>query len=589
MKKLGLAAFAATLLALLLSCGSSTPAPAAQAAPGQDAPAQAAPGQAAYFTCEGGRGTRLAVMLPDAVGLDADHGYLPDVVQGVLVRDLSRFSAMYVLDRQRLEAIMMELEEAGINQTSEDFFRQREQAADVDYFLMGSITRTATGHTLQFQVTGGREANMGLTRAAFTEALTVAQMDDHTGIHRASTELLTGMGVALTYTARAELGRAEARQTINAQVALAQGINAQRGGTMIEALSRYIQATQHDPALAEATRRLNTLSANVRSGNIREAVRDEMLLYNEWLDTVREANEFFVDHTRRPLPLNLVYTTNIRQGNVNWDTGRVDLYGITLALYPDLSWFDRVNSVLATVKTGLNSAQSGRNWGITWPLDGSRARDLTTGRLVHSLDPPFVPNYNAIWVTVELSNDRGMVVGRQTVGIPYGWEIVSNRAYRGAVATGITGFGLVPIAVNPMPLVFPAVHYEYASPPFAVRVSAINGVPAEQAAAQRNISVMTQIVFMVTQAPHYRRWGEFRQQARGRSLGATTPHVLHRTSRHTGSAPRAEFALDPPVPPAAQGVLPNPRTVLTLHYQSGGRMPFIDVFGGGTSRRHQLQ
>jgi len=599
MKRLGSAAFAVTLLAALLSCGSSTPAPAAQAVPGQAPPGQAA---SPYFTGEGGRGTRLAVMLPDAVGLADDHGYLPDVVQGVLVRDLSRFSAMYVLDRQRLEAIMMELEEAGINQTSEDFFRQREQAADVDYFLTGNITRTATGHTLQFQVTGGREANMGITRAAFTEALTVAQMDDHTGIHRASTELLTGMGVALTYTARTELGRAEARQTINAQVTLAQGINAQRGGTVVEALSRYIQATQQDPALAEATSRLNVLSANVRSGNIREDVRNEIRWRNEWLDTLRQTDEFFVDYTRRPLPLNLVYTTDIRQGSVDPRAGTVDLVGITLALYPDLSWFETANRVLDTVNTGLQATERAYRWGISWPL-----ADNSIHRRFEGLEPPFVPNYNAIWVSVEVLNDEGMVVGRQAVGIPYGWDIYARQGFasrnvmdpasghRVPAYTYIASFGLRPIAVGPLQVVIPAVYHGHVSPNLSVRISAINGVPTAQAAAQRNISVMTRTEFSSMPNSDYRRWEGYKQNHR--STGGIVhrifrgfdpiilirqPHIPHGNVPRSARSPGAEnfrFYL-------GMNTDSSLRFVLNRDY---GGVPVIFAASGNAWGRHEVQ
>ena len=482
MKKLVLAACAAIVLVSLLACG-GTPPPAGPAAAGIQAEAAPAAAQAApvpvapapapatpYFTGDGGRGRRIAVMLPDAVGLPAQYSYLPDVVQGVLVRDLTRFSAMEVLDRIRVEAVMMELEEAGLSQGTDDFFRQRAHIANVDYFLHGNITRTATGHTLQFQVVGGREANLGLTRAAFTESLTVAQMDDHTGIHRASTELLTGMGISLTDRARTELGRAEARHTINAEVFLAQGINAERAGTVVEALSRYIQATQHDPTLGEAVSRLNVLTASVQSGNIRYDVRNEIRWRNEWLATIAETNAFFLRYVSQRPPLNLVYTTDITQGNIDFQRGTVELTGITVALYPDLAWFQTINMVLDTVREGLAATGRSARWEIRWPASGG-----------DSGLAPFVPHYNAFWATVEIVNDQGRVLSSQQVGLPYGWGVQNHR--------------LVPIAVAPVRLTFPGVNPDHVTDRLTVRIANINGIPAGQAAAQSNISIMTQSEF----------------------------------------------------------------------------------------------
>ena len=493
MKKSMLAACAAIVLVSLLACGGTpppvqqtaalpepeapAPALAAQAAPAPapaPAPARPAPPPAPaspYFTGDGGRGRRLAVVLPDAVGLAPQYNYLPDLVQGVLVRDFARFSAITVLDRMRMEAVMMELENAGITQTSEDFFRQRAAAADVDYFLMGNITRTATGHAVQFQVVGGREPNLGVARAAFSESLTVAQMDDHTGIHRASAELLAGMGISLTDRARTELSRAETRQTINAQVALAQGINAQRAGTVVEALSRYIQATQHDPTLGEAVSRLNVLTASVQSGNIREDVRNEIRWRDEWVATIAETNAFYQRYVSQRPPLNLVYTTNITQGDINFQARTVELTGVTVALYPELAWFEQINTVLGTVAQGLQATERAERWGINWIRDNAGL---------------FLPNYNAIWATVEIVNADGRVLGSRQAALPYGWNTVSYGTW-----ARFTRVRLRPIAVAPVTLTFPGVNPDHVTDRLTVRIASINGIPAAQASAQKNISIMT--------------------------------------------------------------------------------------------------
>jgi len=49
---------------------------------------------ATHFTGDGGRGIRLAVLMPDAVGLLAEQDYLPALVQGALVTSFREFSAI---------------------------------------------------------------------------------------------------------------------------------------------------------------------------------------------------------------------------------------------------------------------------------------------------------------------------------------------------------------------------------------------------------------------------------------------------------------------------------------------------------------
>ena len=154
MKKSILAVFSVislTVLALFsLSCASSQNTLPQHQVNLQQATTAVRPPPPPYWHGDGGKGIRLAVLLPDAVGLPTEQNYLPALVQGVLVDDFSQFSAMTVLDRQRLESVLGEIE-SGIYRTAEDFGRLGE-IANVDYVLTGSITRTGTGHALQIQV-----------------------------------------------------------------------------------------------------------------------------------------------------------------------------------------------------------------------------------------------------------------------------------------------------------------------------------------------------------------------------------------------------------------------------------------------------
>ena len=50
----------------------------------------------------------LGILVPEGRGLNADQAYLPTMVQGVLVANFSKYSAISVLDRVSLDRVISE-------------------------------------------------------------------------------------------------------------------------------------------------------------------------------------------------------------------------------------------------------------------------------------------------------------------------------------------------------------------------------------------------------------------------------------------------------------------------------------------------
>ena len=61
-----------------------------------------------YFTGFGGEGMRLGILVPQSQGLNENQAYLPSMIQGVLVSNLSRYSAISIHDRVSLDRIIAE-------------------------------------------------------------------------------------------------------------------------------------------------------------------------------------------------------------------------------------------------------------------------------------------------------------------------------------------------------------------------------------------------------------------------------------------------------------------------------------------------
>ncbi|GHT87847.1 hypothetical protein FACS1894137_15610 [Spirochaetia bacterium] len=388
----------------------SAPVPAASGTQ-QAAPTPPPVPQNPYFDGDGGKGTSLAILIPEGKNLSATEAYLPTLVQGVFVTDLSKYSAISVLDRQNLEKVLKEAE-SGIYKSEADFVQLRE-IANVGYTLTGALTKTASGFALQIQIA---DTANGLTKASYTGSCTAQELENFTGIRKASLDLLTQMGVQLTPAGRGELTGTGARQSINAQTALAKGITAQRSGTTVEALSYYMTSVNYDPSLAEAASRVNILSADISSGSIGENVRNDIQWRKDWEARLKECEEYFANYMKNP-PYTVVYSTDVKQGKVDYERERVDI-SINIYLIGDPSYFKVAENVVNKVRSGLAATGRAEAWGLRANVDYASHKSGSGYPSTEKL------HFN---VQVELLNENDKVIGRSSASLDYGWRIDYTR------------------------------------------------------------------------------------------------------------------------------------------------------------------
>ncbi|MDR0683777.1 MAG: leucine-rich repeat domain-containing protein [Spirochaetaceae bacterium] len=261
-----------------------------------------------YWTGGGAAGLSVAVLVPEGRGLAQGEAYLPTMVQGVIVGDFTKFSAMKVLDRQNLDKVIAE-GESGFYENESNFV-QLGTVANVRYILNGALQKTGSGFSLQIKVT---DAASGESKAAYTGNVTAAELENLTGIKKASADLLSQLGVTLTDAGKTALLGAST-SNVQAETALAKGITAQRSGTVVEALSYYYEAAKFDPGLAEAASRSSVLSADITSGNIGQDVRNDIQRRAAWNKTLNEAAAFFKAHP----PFEIIYDPKLTQGKIDY-------------------------------------------------------------------------------------------------------------------------------------------------------------------------------------------------------------------------------------------------------------------------------
>jgi hypothetical protein len=353
-----------------------------------------------FYNGTGGEGISLAILAPQVTGLAENLNYLPTLVQGEFVSNFSTYSAISVLDRENLDKLFAETLSGYYEDDAEGIIRLGHMT-NTDYIMIGTITKTSTGYALQMQILNSVD---GMTKASYSGTCTIAELDNFTGIRQASFELLVKMGVELTDQAKTGLAGAATTNHVNAQTALAQGITAQRSGTVVEALTYYYEAREYDENLLEANSRLNILTNTITSGNIGENVRNEIQRRNAWLKILTECEDFFIKYT----PFEIIINTDLSQDRIDYEKETVNMT-CEINILPTSSF-----NVIQDILTGLSQTGKRKEWGLSlWPMNSK----IFTDQSNLGLGWGTIGAYKENNIELQLVNSNGKIVSTSNVSI----------------------------------------------------------------------------------------------------------------------------------------------------------------------------
>ena len=424
-----------------------------------------------YFTGNGGKGMRLAVLEPSVNGLTEDEKkWMPSTIQSSITGDFNRFSAMTIIDRQNFEKILAEqtLSMSG-NFSDKDFIRIG-HLINTRYILVGSVIRTATAYMLELSVA---DVESGERKASYPPTqVSPLNLENLTAVKEATAVLLQQLGVQLTAQGRQELRKTPDTAAVQAEVALARGITAQRQGTEVAALSYFFQAEALNPTLLEATSRSSILNTNISSGNIGEDVRNDIVWRRNWVGRLTEAEQSFAEFNRtESMRYTLFYSDEIKQGAVNYQNETVTL-SIETNLRPSHTWGRSVGlsmqRTLRAVYDGLQATKRTGDWGLNgWPSRG-----------VTNLNS-FARQEKSFTIIAELLNDRNQVIGRQSFRADGYWGFTYNQN----APSGIS------ISDDDKTTVNFTVKADDITNRLTIRIASVNGVDAETAARNGALQV----------------------------------------------------------------------------------------------------
>jgi hypothetical protein len=278
--------------------------------------AQLTPAQQQYWTGDGGKSIRLAVLEPAGKGLSADEQWMLSLVQGTITADFNKFSAMTVIDRMNVEKVFEQWKESMSGHYSEETLVKIGNLTSANHILSGSISKTKSAFMLELSVT---DVEKGVRKASYapTPVSTMA-LENLSAIKAASADLLRQLGVELTSAGRSELTQVVNMTQIQAQTMLSRGIAAQRQGTEVAALSYFLQAAAFDSSLFEASKRSSVMAANISSGTGTD-VRGDIVMWKSWKARLAETEETFhsIISSVAP-PYTLFYAADPSVGNINY-------------------------------------------------------------------------------------------------------------------------------------------------------------------------------------------------------------------------------------------------------------------------------
>jgi hypothetical protein len=364
----------------------------------------------ALFEGDGAKGIRLAVLAPTGIRLTKDDDWLPVFVQGTLTGVFNRFSAITVLDRQNMDKILAEQDLSASGSFSDEDYISIGNMTNTQYILAGSLTKTNAGYVLDLGIS---DAESGVRKYSYPpKNCSAAEIQGGDAVKTAAEDLLGQMGVTITAQGKTELHQAAKQETVEAETAMSKGIQAQKSGTVVEALSYYYNAASFDPSLAEAASRLSSLSGEVSSGNIGENVRNDIQRRNEWIKVLQEAEVFF----RANPPFEVVYSPELTQGNVDYERETVGL-SFKLMVKPTDGW-----KVIRNLYDGLQATGKAKEWGLDgWP-------EIKAGAGISGNDRSL---FFQFYVEAALLNDQGRTIAEIGIntnrGPPRPWFLQADK------------------------------------------------------------------------------------------------------------------------------------------------------------------
>lgn len=317
----------------------------------------------ALFTGDGRKDFSVQVESPELHNIGDDSAWIPDFVVNTISDDIGKYSNITVVDVQNAKKVAetQKRDEQGLANDS-DLVEAGAFMVARNVLLVSITQKNSDRLSLSVRI-NDKEKNTSL--ASYSEPnCKFDDLEKGLAIKEAVADLLDQLGVKLTKEGKKKLLAVKSDEgagSVAAQKLVAQGMQAMKNGSNVEALSYFIKANSRDANLQRAIQAMSQASTVLNSGDFTSQARNLIQQRKEFLGLISEFNEGL---NKNP-PVMIVFDKNLYMGKVDYENELVSV-NVHACLMRDFSKFKLITSILNAYdyNSHRNEWNAGNNWNV---------------------------------------------------------------------------------------------------------------------------------------------------------------------------------------------------------------------------------
>ena len=351
--------------------------------------------RAPLYTGSNGKGLVIAVPAPSMSGANRVNDWMPQLFQDLITTDLSKYSAMTVLDRLNESMVLAEQRLSASGNYSDDDYIAMGKLTNARFIVAGTILGLSGHYSVSFRI-NNTETNE--VKASFSGQYEAADIESGLAAKEATRELLAGMGVELSSEGERQL-LAIQKNSVRSQLKLAQGMAAEKNNDLVDSLKYFLEARGADSKNREAAQHIQNFAQGAAGANIRERAN--------WANTQKEKWEKIFDDLGNYAYDNLlivVYDFGTITDKIDMKNNRVNI-----TVTPGIKFFPN-SEVLSVWKTVMDRWEEIKN------LDENKIWVNTLSIKIHNEKYFFARNeigpYYSYYANIELYDADGISIAQ---------------------------------------------------------------------------------------------------------------------------------------------------------------------------------
>lgn len=315
------------------------------------------------------KGKTIAVIEPVIKNSRESDSWIPFFVQGQLGSTIQKYTdelGLIFVDRQNQDKAQQEMKTSENAAHSENAQLEAGQFVAGYYIVVTNIIQKGTSYAIDCKINDTQKNTTVGSTSYSNPDCPEKMLTSGEEIVNIAYQLLTGLGIPESKLSelKAKKNDAAKLKIVEANTNLAKGIAAEKTGrNIIEAMSYYQKAIGNAAGLSEAASRLNSMTNDLKVGNLRDQALNQIALRNKW----KKIWEDFEVYANDNCPY-IIYSTNLQSGNINYEKETLEVYAVfACGLNPEVA--NLYTSLYSVYEDMKNDGNDVSNWGIKYTFN----------------------------------------------------------------------------------------------------------------------------------------------------------------------------------------------------------------------------